>query len=137
MTTTVQSIINIHLGRAALTSSCLILFPVPVSKQEVLQVQPHSQTGIGEEATLRCPLLAGAALTGSASLSWYRKRAGRSPELLLTLSSSQVRRGADVQPDKVSAAADGSLRLRRLELSDTAAYYCSVTEGAEQQKEEQ
>ncbi|XP_039984082.1 secreted immunoglobulin domain 1 [Xiphias gladius] len=86
---------------------------------------------VGEDATLHCPLL-DQSNAASATLSWYKKAAGRGPQLLLTMrsaDSSHVKYGSGVRPDKVSAAADGSLLLRRSEQSDSAVYYCAVSQG--------
>ncbi|XP_071328958.1 secreted immunoglobulin domain 1 [Trachinotus anak] len=96
------------------------------------------QVRVGEDATLQCSLLDNSDATTTAappaasSLSWYRKVAGRSPQLLLTMKSSNsslVKFGSGVGPEKVSAAADGSLLLRRSEHSDSAVYYCGISVG--------
>ncbi|XP_054911411.1 secreted immunoglobulin domain 1 [Poeciliopsis prolifica] len=102
---------------------------------------PAVLVGLGEDATLHCPLLDGSNGTGDsadpATLSWYRKATGRGPTLLLSLSpanGSAVRYGDGVNPQKVTAAANGSLVLRRSERSDSAVYYCGVSHGSEQNK---
>lgn len=100
-----------------------------------VQVRP------GQAAVLHCPLLAasgGAATsptsspTSSPTLSWYRQVAeGRSPELLLALRTgpggSNVRFGPGLGSDRLTATADGSLRLSAPQRSDTAVYYCSIS----------
>ncbi|XP_040896744.1 secreted immunoglobulin domain 1 [Toxotes jaculatrix] len=106
------------------------------------------QVRVGEDATLRCPLLdksnASTIAVNSTitvlpvffNLSWYKKAAGQGPQLLLSVrstDSSDVKYGSGVGPDKVSAAADGSLLLRRSELSDSAVYYCGISQGEEPQ----
>ncbi|XP_070764949.1 secreted immunoglobulin domain 1 [Enoplosus armatus] len=91
------------------------------------------QVRVGEDTTLQCPLLD--ASNVSSTLSWYRKAAGQSPQLLLTFKStntSNVKYGSGVGPDKVSAAADGSLLLRGSQQSDSAVYYCGISWGDEQ-----
>ncbi|XP_074493070.1 secreted immunoglobulin domain 1 [Sebastes fasciatus] len=73
----------------------------------------------------------------STTLSWYRQAAGQRPELLLSFRStnaSQVKYGAGVGPNKVSAASDGSLLLHDFKRNDSAVYYCSITQGDEQKK---
>ena len=96
---------------------------------------------VGEDARLQCPLLevsdtTAASLEAPAAaptmVSWYRKLAGQGPELLLSLRSlngSHVKYGDGVRPEKVWAAADGSLLLRGSEQSDSAVYYCGVSRG--------
>ncbi|XP_035809340.2 secreted immunoglobulin domain 1 [Amphiprion ocellaris] len=111
------------------------------------------QVSVGEDAILQCPLMntsnastttttttttTTAAPTARSTLSWYRKAAGQGPQLLLTLRSSDgsnVRYGDGVGPDKVSAAADGSLLLRGSQQSDSAVYYCGISQGDEHNKE--
>ncbi|XP_074930220.1 T cell receptor alpha variable 13-1 [Cottoperca gobio] len=93
------------------------------------------QVRVGEAATLQCPLLN--VTNASSTLSWYKKAEGQSPELLLSFRSadtSKVRYGPGVAPDKVSAAADGSLLLHDSEQSDSAVYFCGMTQGGEQKK---
>uniref|UniRef100_A0A0F8C8A7 Survival motor neuron protein n=1 Tax=Larimichthys crocea TaxID=215358 RepID=A0A0F8C8A7_LARCR len=83
---------------------------------------------LGQDATLRCPLLA----SNASTLSWYRKAVGRGPELVLSVRSSRsppVRFGSGLGPEKVSAAADGSLVLLGSQRSDSAVYYCGVSYG--------
>lgn len=98
------------------------------------------QVRVGEDATLQCPLLDASDANPPAvpsTLSWYRMAAGRGPELLLSIrtsSSSNVKFGSGVGPDKVLAAADGSLLLRAPQRSDSAVYYCGISQGDEQQK---
>lgn len=103
------------------------------------------QVRVGEDATLQCPLLdaSNATTTPAATaavpstLSWYRKAAGQSPQLLLTFRShntSDVKYGSGVDPDKVSAAADGSLMVLGSQQSDSAVYYCGITQGDKQRK---
>ncbi|XP_056234967.1 secreted immunoglobulin domain 1 isoform X2 [Seriola aureovittata] len=95
------------------------------------------QVRVGEDATLPCPLLDNATTAAPpaySTLSWYRKVTGGSPQLLLTIrstNSSNVTFGSGVGPDKVSATADGSLLLRRSEHSDSAVYYCGISQGKE------
>lgn len=102
---------------------------------------PTVLVGVGEDATLHCPLLDGSNGTSDpadpATISWYRKAAGNGPTLLLSLSpanGSVVRYGDGVSPQKVSAAANGSLVLHGSEQSDSAVYYCGVSHGSEQNK---
>ncbi|KAL7397634.1 hypothetical protein ABVT39_025462 [Epinephelus coioides] len=131
---------------------CLILLSVSgVWLEQPASALPAStvQVRVGENATLQCPLLdAFNASTTNASnttaisaaystLSWYRKTAGQSPELLLTIrpaDESNVKYGAGVGPDKVSAAANGSLLLHNSEQSDSAVYYCGITQGEDPKK---
>ncbi|KAG7514545.1 signal-regulatory protein beta-2-like isoform X2 [Solea senegalensis] len=84
---------------------------------------PTVQVKVGDNITLQCPLLVNA----SSSVSWYRKWSGRRPQLLLTVAtptnSSDVTHSA-----RVLVAADGSLRLRRVDFSDSAVYYCAVND---------
>ncbi|XP_070816880.1 secreted immunoglobulin domain 1 [Chaetodon trifascialis] len=90
------------------------------------------QVRVGEDATLRCPLLDAAGAAAASTLSWYRKSAGQGPQLLLSLRSTGSRRvtyGSAVDPQKVLAAADGSLLLRGAERDDSAVYYCGVSHG--------
>lgn len=108
-----------------------------------VQVRP------GQAAVLHCPLLTasgGAASsftssltpTSSSTLSWYRQVGeGRSPELLLALRTgpggSNVRFGPGLGSDRLTATADGSLRLSAPQRSDTAVYYCSLSLRAEEE----
>ncbi|KAG7234318.1 hypothetical protein INR49_005083, partial [Caranx melampygus] len=90
------------------------------------------QVRVGEDATLQCPLLASTRAVNNSTLSWYRKVEGGSPQLLLTIKSRDgfaVRLGTGVGPEKVSAAADGSLLLRRSDHKDSAVYYCGISQG--------
>ncbi|KAK2835096.1 hypothetical protein Q5P01_015580 [Channa striata] len=97
------------------------------------------QVKVGEDATMHCPLLdnstttnATSAPNASSTLSWYRKAAGQSPQLLFSFKAtdtSTVRYGSGVRPDKVSPAANGSLLLRSSEQSDSAVYYCGISQG--------
>lgn len=92
------------------------------------------QVRVGEDATLQCPLLdaSNAAAAAPSTLSWYRKLRGQGPQLLLSFRSTDSRKvkyGAGVGPQKVAAAADGSLLLRGSQQSDSAVYYCSVSRG--------
>ncbi|MEQ2189015.1 hypothetical protein GOODEAATRI_020750 [Goodea atripinnis] len=125
--------------------SAILLFALSGFQQQAASL-PASTILItaGEDAMLQCPLLDGSNGTtaslapGPATLSWYRKAAGHRPTLLLSLSpanGSIVRYGDGVSPDKVSAAANGSLLLRGSELSDSAVYYCCVSHGSEQNKD--
>ncbi|XP_044055937.1 secreted immunoglobulin domain 1 [Siniperca chuatsi] len=101
---------------------------------------PTVQVRAGEDATLQCPLLDASNASSAAApstLSWYRKAAGQSPQLLLSFRStnaSSVKYGSGVGPDKVSAAADGSLLLRGSQRSDAAVYYCAISRGGRQKK---
>ncbi|XP_050923755.1 secreted immunoglobulin domain 1 [Lates calcarifer] len=138
----------------ASVSSCLILVSLcGLCWEHRAAALPAStvQVRVGEDATLHCPLLDTSTTTSttstmtvntttssapstSSNLSWYRKAAGQSPQLLLTMRSaggSRVKYGSGVRPDKVSAAADGSLLLRRSEQSDAAVYYCGLSQGPE------
>ncbi|CAK6984769.1 secreted immunoglobulin domain 1 [Scomber scombrus] len=70
-------------------------------------------------------------------LSWYRKSAGRSPQMLLsfrTSNSSNVTFGSGVRPEKLSVSSDGALLLRGSEQSDSAVYYCGISLGEEEKK---
>ncbi|KAF3690536.1 Immunoglobulin kappa variable 4-1 [Channa argus] len=97
------------------------------------------QVKVGEDATLHCPLLDNSTITNttsapnaSSTLSWYRKAAGQSPQLLITFraaDNSNVRYGSSVGPDKVSPAANGSLLLHGSEQKDSAVYYCGISQG--------
>ncbi|GAA6226267.1 secreted immunoglobulin domain 1 [Lates japonicus] len=129
--------------------SCLILVSLcGLCWEHRVAALPAStvQVRVGEDATLHCPLLdtstttmtvnatTSSALSTSSNLSWYRKAAGQSPQLLFSMRSSggsRVKYGSGVRPDKVSAAADGSLLLRRSEQSDAAVYYCGLSRGQE------
>ncbi|XP_078101040.1 uncharacterized protein LOC144513739 [Sander vitreus] len=91
---------------------------------------------VGENVTLRCPLLDAADAPPPCSrkwtVSWYRKCAGRRLQLLLSVrcaAAFDVAYGAGLSPEKVSAAADGSLLLTNSSQSDSAVYYCSMTQG--------
>ncbi|XP_039667389.1 secreted immunoglobulin domain 1 [Perca fluviatilis] len=91
---------------------------------------------VGENATLRCPLLDAAEAppqeAAKWTVSWYRKWAGRPPQLLLSFrltAASNVTYGAGLGPEKVSAAADSSLLLTDSTHGDSAFYYCSMTQG--------
>lgn len=88
---------------------------------------------------LQCPLLDGSNKTTAsprtvpATISWYRKEAGQGPMMLVSLSNANgsiVKYGDGVSPDKVSAAANGSLLLRASEESDSAVYYCGISHGS-------
>uniref|UniRef100_UPI003D7D7FA4 Ig kappa chain V-III region PC 2154 isoform X2 n=1 Tax=Monopterus albus TaxID=43700 RepID=UPI003D7D7FA4 len=100
------------------------------------------QVRVGENATLHCPLLDNSTstaptLNASSTLSWYRKVAGQSPELLLTVRStdpSSVTYGSSVGPGKALAGANGSLLLHNSQHSDTAVYYCGISWGDQHKK---
>uniref|UniRef100_A0A3Q4AYL2 Ig-like domain-containing protein n=1 Tax=Mola mola TaxID=94237 RepID=A0A3Q4AYL2_MOLML len=102
--------------------------PAPLSETWRPAAAPLASTvqvRVGEDATLQCPLLD---IPAGAVLSWYRRAVGHGPELLLSIrSTGLVTHGPGVGPDKVSAAADGSLLLRASQRSDAAVYYCSVS----------
>ncbi|XP_071396941.1 uncharacterized protein [Centroberyx affinis] len=88
----------------------------------------------GGDATLTCPLPAG----GASTLSWYQQAAGRSPRLVLNYRSTRgptVTYGSGFSPGKFSAGADGSLLLRGSEESDSAVYYCGVSQFRDPKKE--
>lgn len=97
------------------------------------------QVRVGDDATLQCPLLDASNTTAAPStLSWYRKAAGQGPQMLLSFrstNSSNMKYGTGVDPEKVSAAADGSLLLRGSQRSDSAVYYCSMSRGHELKKD--
>ncbi|XP_038142034.1 secreted immunoglobulin domain 1 [Cyprinodon tularosa] len=124
--------------------SVILLFNLRGLQQQAATL-PESTilVGVGEDAVLQCPLLdryngtTASPTAGLATLSWYRKTAGHRPTLLLSLSpvnGSIVRYGDGVSPDKVSAAANGSLLLRGSEQTDSAVYYCGISHGSENGK---
>ncbi|XP_054591593.1 secreted immunoglobulin domain 1 [Nothobranchius furzeri] len=112
--------------------------------QQIAEGMQTIKVRSGEDAMLQCPLLDGSNATtanhmvspsGPSTVSWYRKAAGHAPELLVSFrpaDGSNIKYGTAVGPDKVSAAADGSLLLRHSEQSDTAVYYCGISQGSEQ-----
>lgn len=92
---------------------------------------------MGEDARLHCPLLDNTCAVDNSTLSWYRKVEGGSPQLLLSIRStdgSRVRLGTGLGPEKVSAAEDGSLLLRRSDHEDSAVYYCGISQGGEDKR---
>lgn len=94
---------------------------------------------VGEDATLHCPLLDSASANDSLTVSWYRKPAGHSPQLLLSLRAadgSKAKYGAGVRAHKVSAWPNGTLLLRGSEYSDSAVYYCGASHGLEQDRKQ-
>ncbi|KAM7409791.1 hypothetical protein PAMA_001334 [Pampus argenteus] len=94
------------------------------------------QVRVGDDVTLQCPLMVSSS-TSPSTLSWYRKAAGLSPQLLLsfrTTDTSNVTFGSRVCPEKLSVSSDGSLLLRDSKQSDSAIYYCGVSHGQEQKK---
>ncbi|KAK1896782.1 T cell receptor beta variable 11-1 [Dissostichus eleginoides] len=136
-------------------------------QQHVSALQASTvQVRYGEDAILQCPLMdafsnvssntfasssassnassnasssasSSVSFSASSTLSWYRKAAGRSPELLLSFRSSDVSNvtyGPGVSPDKVSASVDGSLLLHDSRLNDSAVYYCGLTRGEEKKR---
>lgn len=110
------------------------------SQQRVTSLPSSTvQVRLGDDATLQCPLLDASDTTAAPStLSWYRKAAGQGPQLLLSFrstNSSNMKYGTGVDPEKVSAAADGSLLLRGSQRSDSAVYYCSRSRGDEPRKD--
>ncbi|XP_051231634.1 secreted immunoglobulin domain 1 [Dicentrarchus labrax] len=114
---------------------CVILLSAAGFQQRAATLPaPTVQVRVGEDATLQCPLLDPSDGTRS-TLSWYRKAAGQGPQLLLSVrssNSSNLKYGSGIDPDKVSAAADGSLLLHGSQRSDAAVYYCGISQGGEQ-----
>lgn len=103
---------------------------------------PTVQVKVGEDATLQCPLLDAFDANPNAGfsiLSWYRKTAGGGPELLLSIRASgspNMTFGLGFGPDKVSAAADGSLLLLAFQRRDSAVYFCSISQGGKHRRDE-
>ncbi|CAF90492.1 unnamed protein product [Tetraodon nigroviridis] len=92
--------------------------------------EPSVAVRVGENVSLRCPLLD----TTRGTLSWYRQLPGQSPELVLsTRSSSGVKFGSSFGPGRVSTAADGSLQLSAAQPSDSGLYFCSTSRGPERE----
>ncbi|XP_047443961.1 secreted immunoglobulin domain 1 [Mugil cephalus] len=98
------------------------------------------QVRAGQDAVLQCPLLDASTTTSAttstraSTLSWYRKAAGGGPQLLVTLgfmTGFVQKYGDGVGPEKISAAANGSLTLRNLDQNDSADYYCGISRGSE------
>ncbi|XP_075344306.1 T cell receptor alpha variable 13-1 [Sparus aurata] len=119
---------------------CVILLTVSCFQQHVTGLPSSTvQVRVGDDATLQCPLLDASNTTAAPStLSWYRKAAGQGPQMLLSFrstNSSNMKYGTGVDPEKVSAAADGSLLLRGSQRSDSAVYYCSMSRGHELKKD--
>ncbi|XP_045898318.1 secreted immunoglobulin domain 1 [Micropterus dolomieu] len=113
---------------------CLLLLSLGGSHGAALPTSTV-QVRVGEDATLQCPLLDASNASNASTLSWYRKAAGQSPQLVLTIRStntSNVKYGSGVGPEKVSAAADGSLLLRGSQQNDSAVYYCGISQGHDQ-----
>ncbi|XP_060889955.1 secreted immunoglobulin domain 1 [Labrus mixtus] len=125
-----------------------VIFVILISVCGVCSALPAStlHVRVGDEVTLHCPLLdtdntttAAPALLSPAppgpapfTISWYRKRTGQRPQLLLSFRStnrSDVKYGAGIRPDRVSAAADGMLRMLGSQQSDAAVYYCGISQG--------
>lgn len=100
------------------------------------------QVKVGQDATLQCPLLEASdanPIAGFSILSWYRKTAGGGPELLLSIRASgsfNMTFGSGFGPNKVSAAADGSLLLLAFQRRDSAVYFCSISQGDKNQRDE-
>ncbi|XP_041862922.1 secreted immunoglobulin domain 1 [Melanotaenia boesemani] len=104
---------------------------------------PTVQVRVGENVSLQCPLLDSSNSTmatstsdeaAPATLSWYRKTAGLGPMLLLSLmpsNGSHVKYGNGIDPEKVSATANGSLLLQGSKESDSGVYYCGISYGSE------
>ncbi|XP_074523634.1 secreted immunoglobulin domain 1 [Halichoeres trimaculatus] len=123
---------------------CVILLSLcGVCTEQDVSAPPAStlHVTVGENVTLRCPLLDPANVTNGSfdhlRVSWYRQAAGQSPEMLLSFSptnGSEPKYGAGVGPDKVSAGSDGSLRLHGSRHSDAAFYYCGLSQGAEKER---
>ncbi|XP_041647274.1 secreted immunoglobulin domain 1 [Cheilinus undulatus] len=101
---------------------------------------------VGENITLHCPLLNTTNTTATtaappdlslhglapSTISWYRKPEGQGPQLLLSFRStnrSEVTYGTGICSDKISAAANGSLRLHGSQSNDTGVYFCGVSQG--------
>ncbi|KAM4547897.1 secreted immunoglobulin domain 1 [Odontesthes bonariensis] len=124
-----------------MASVCVILLALS-GFQQLAAVPPAStvRVGVGENVTLRCPLLDDLSATASTPpsvISWYSKAAGQGPRMLLTLMTSdrlRVKYGDGVRADKMSAAADGSLLLLGSEERDSAVYYCGRSRGAGREK---
>ncbi|XP_035996691.1 secreted immunoglobulin domain 1 [Fundulus heteroclitus] len=123
----------------AVQVSVVLLFALSGVQQQAAALPASTLlVRVGEDATLQCPLLDASNGTGPATLSWYRKATGHGPTLLVSISpanGSTLRYGDGVSPDKVSAAANGSLLLRGSEQSDSAVYYCGVSNGSEHGKD--
>ncbi|KAF6722038.1 Ig kappa chain V-III region VH [Oryzias melastigma] len=95
----------------------------------------------GENATLYCPLLDAPQHTKSSPtasiISWYRTAAGQGPQMLLTVgpsSTPNVKYGAGVRPEKVSAGVNGSLMLSGFQQNDSAVYFCGMSHGTKPEK---
>ncbi|XP_067454188.1 secreted immunoglobulin domain 1 [Thunnus thynnus] len=115
---------------------CLLLLSLSGFRWERCAAARTIQVRVGENATLQCPLLAGSTSSPS-TLSWYRKVAGLSPQLLLsfrTTNTSNVTFGSGVRSEKLSVSSNGSLLLRGSEQSDSAVYYCGISLGQEKEK---
>ncbi|XP_068175849.1 secreted immunoglobulin domain 1 isoform X4 [Antennarius striatus] len=92
---------------------------------------------VGEDATLQCPLLDANSPSSRAdppTISWYRVAPGQSPQLLLSIRSTDVRPGPGGEAGRFTGGPDGSMRLSASRRSDSAVYYCSITEGRQQEE---
>ncbi|KAM7388153.1 hypothetical protein PAMP_024351 [Pampus punctatissimus] len=115
---------------------CVLLLSLSAFRWERCTATLAVQVRVGEDVTLQCPLLVSSStsLSPPSTLSWYRKAAGLSPQLLLsfrTTGTPNVTFGSGVCPEKLSVSSDGSLLLRDSKQSDSAVYYCGVTHGQE------
>ncbi|RVE73755.1 hypothetical protein OJAV_G00034500 [Oryzias javanicus] len=110
--------------------------------QEPVLTMPASTLWVraGENATLYCPLLEASQSAKSSPtasiISWYRTAAGQGPQMLLTVKpfSTNVKYGAGVHPEKVSAGVNGSLMLSGFQQNDSAVYFCGMSHGTKPEK---
>lgn len=106
----------------------MVVVVLPVGQAAAALPPPALLVKMGQNVALHCPLLDNTKTVSS--VSWYRKWWGRSPQLIVSMTTptngSDVTHGPGVAADKVLMGVDGSLHLTKVQLTDSANYFCCI-----------
>uniref|UniRef100_A0A3P9DTC5 Ig-like domain-containing protein n=1 Tax=Maylandia zebra TaxID=106582 RepID=A0A3P9DTC5_9CICH len=100
-------------------------------KDNVLQAKGEETAAAGGTVTLGC--LYNVSITTTIYLFWYKQDGNNSPKFILSRVSGDQGNTADEFKERFSSTLDSSIRsaplkIQKLQLSDSAVYYCALSE---------
>uniref|UniRef100_A0A3Q0SL08 Ig-like domain-containing protein n=1 Tax=Amphilophus citrinellus TaxID=61819 RepID=A0A3Q0SL08_AMPCI len=113
-----------------LCSLCFVFSFASSQKDNVLQPKGDETAAEGSTVTLHCLYNSSSTQT---SLFWYKQDGNNSPKFILSRFSGNEGTTADEFKERFSSTLDSTsrsvpLKIQKLQLSDSAVYYCALSE---------